>query len=64
MSRSNAWLPAFIGDKDEAVHCGNGRRGRDLDIYNSLDSPSIWYVSKSDKLTSIKLEDLEAFTEF
>lgn len=53
-----------MGDKDEAVHCGNGRRGRDLDIYNSLDSPSIWYVSESDKLTSIKLEDLEAFTEF
>lgn len=53
-----------MGDEAEAAHCGNGKRGRDLYVYSSLDSPSSWHVSKSDKLTSIKLEDLEAFTEY
>lgn len=53
-----------MGDKAETVHCGSGKRGRDLYVYNSLDSPSSWRVSKSDKPTSIKLEDIEAFTEF
>lgn len=51
-----------MGDKAETVHCGNGKRG--LYVYSSLDSPSRWRVSKSDKPTSIKLEDIEAFTEF
>ena len=51
-----------VEDKAEAVYCGNGKGDRDLYGYSSLDSPSGWHVSKSDKLTSTELQDTEAFT--